>query len=150
MLTRSSLIPRLSWNANMYFHACTTSMFAFRSVGAWERDYTRSHLEETYKTVEYCVYKRSCILLSCTVAKSSSSHSSACKFSSQTNSVLSSLVFYKHMHTLALFPGLPWLQFLIACSMQKLEPHREGLGTRLVCMLGVAAYLVLVLYCTMS
>ena len=73
-----SLVPRLSWNANMYarylrsfscsesrvcsctinvilpwfylwcfsrgkkyqaLHACTTSMFAFRNVGAWERSY---------------------------------------------------------------------------------------------------------------
>ena len=27
---------------------------------------------------------------------------------------------------LALFPGLPWLQFLIACSNQKLEPGNEA------------------------
>ena len=28
----ASLVPRLSRNANMYRHACTTSMFAFPSV----------------------------------------------------------------------------------------------------------------------
>ena len=39
----SSLVPRLSWNANIY-RACTTSVFAFPSVGAWERGYNCSLL----------------------------------------------------------------------------------------------------------
>ena len=34
-----SLVPRLSRNAIMYLHACTTSMFAFWSMGARERSY---------------------------------------------------------------------------------------------------------------
>ena len=35
---------------------------------------------------------------------------------------------YVHLYSsnLALFPGLPWLQFLIAGSMQKLEPEEQG------------------------
>lgn len=38
-----SLIPRLSQNANLYheeFHTCATSMFAFRSVRAWEQGWS--------------------------------------------------------------------------------------------------------------
>ena len=33
-----SLLPKLSQNVNM-LHACKTSMFTFRSMGAWERGY---------------------------------------------------------------------------------------------------------------
>ena len=29
-----NLVPRLSRNANMYLHACTTSLFAFQSCGS--------------------------------------------------------------------------------------------------------------------
>ena len=40
---KHSLIPRLSRNANLYheeFHTCTTSMFAIRSVRAWEQGWS--------------------------------------------------------------------------------------------------------------
>jgi len=29
----------IKWRAWYFIHACTTSMFTFQSVGAWEQDY---------------------------------------------------------------------------------------------------------------
>ena len=39
-LRKTSLVPRLSWNANIY--RVHNFNFAFRSVGAWERGYVKT------------------------------------------------------------------------------------------------------------
>ena len=112
-----TIITIVSFPGPRHHACCKWSM----SHEEWEWDclqlvLTRSRLEETYKTVEYC--KRSYILLSCTVAKLFFA-----------NFHLKPTQFYHPMFStstckLALFPGLPWLQFLIACSMQKPEPGK--------------------------